>query len=1125
MEGSQLVVSRTAYRNSRNVYAVNGQTKTYAEVTALLKAHSIDLDHNRFLILQGEVESIALMKPKGANEHEEGLLEYLEDIIGTADYVAKIEEAGKALEEADELVGEKGVRVRAAQKECDALSGEKEQAESFLRQENQLADLKSQRLQALLYKTSKESGESLKRLEANRQKLAEEVAKFDAEKIQIQKLELEIEVKTAQVKEAEGKVKTLSKSLSTVEQEDVRLQETRKHLKNKLKGLSKALAETQKQKNDLVRNLESANFEIDGLAQQENGLQQSLNHEEAELDKICKSLQGVTGKFQSQLEKKQALLVPLNERMRKENQALEVALSAKDSLKQKEMAGFKDLEGLKERLKEIETELKLAKEDKERMEEESERLADSMNRLKAEIQKSKDQQAAVTKEIDMMSSTLAEARESLSQASSGGAILQAIMKEKRSGRLPGIHGRLGDLGTINGKYDTAISTACSFLNHIVVDTTETGQRCIELIRRLNLGRANFIILDKMKQAQPAADLPSGAKRLYDLVKIKDPKLYANAFYFALNETLVADTVDEATKLAYGSKRYRVVTVDGKLFETSGTISGGGRPQKGGMKAAIGGDDVSQEQVDQLESCLNERRQVLRQLANSIVQLESQHQCLLNDKSRNEAQLLKVQANLDSLPKEKEEVESQLAEAKSKSGKLSKKELDRLANLESTIAGAEANIRGIKSEMAPIEGEIAAIQAQIMEAGGIKFKAQKSKVDGLKEQLEHLQDRVKKLVNSKNLTESKLKALESESSGQGSAAAIEAELKGIDGKIEEQTLAAYQIKQELEQASHTLDGLRDELEELSKQLSAFEKGQGKFKKIEYELKVKIEQEEDALKEARSLGQRCEAELRGLSLHHINLNEPRPVLTVYEDEEDLRDLVKKLGQVESQIRVLQERLEALTPNLKVLAEYREKEARLGEAQDELAQLEADRQSKRDAFDSLRRARHDEFMAGFRAISAKLKEMYQLITMGGNAELELVDSLDPFSEGILFSVMPPRKSWKHIANLSGGEKTLSSLALVFALHTYRPTPIYVMDEIDAALDFRNVSIVANYIKERTRDAQFVVISLRSNMFELSDRLVGIYKTEQRTKSVTIDPKNFVVPQPSSVMTTTAAAVSTTN
>jgi len=143
----------------------------------------------------------------------------------------------------------------------------------------------------------------------------------------------------------------------------------------------------------------------------------------------------------------------------------------------------------------------------------------------------------------------------------------------------------------------------------------------------------------------------------------------------------------------------------------------------------------------------------------------------------------------------------------------------------------------------------------------------------------------------------------------------------------------------------------------------------------------------------------------------------------------------------------------------------------------------------------------MAGFSTISSKLKEMYQTITLGGNAELELVDSLDPFSEGIIFSVMPPKKSWKNISNLSGGEKTLSSLALVFALHAFKPTPLYVMDEIDAALDFRNVSIVANIIKERTKNAQFVIISLRNNMFELSSRLVGIYKTNNCTKSICID------------------------
>jgi structural maintenance of chromosome 4 len=157
----------------------------------------------------------------------------------------------------------------------------------------------------------------------------------------------------------------------------------------------------------------------------------------------------------------------------------------------------------------------------------------------------------------------------------------------------------------------------------------------------------------------------------------------------------------------------------------------------------------------------------------------------------------------------------------------------------------------------------------------------------------------------------------------------------------------------------------------------------------------------------------------------------------------------------------------------------------------------------FEELRKKRLDEFMGGFTQIRLKLKEIYRTVTLEGDAELELVDSLDPFTEGIVLSVRPPKKSWKNISNLSGGEKTLSSLSLVFALHEFRATPIYVMDEIDAALDFKNVSIIAHYIKERTKNAQFIIISLRNNMFELCDRLFGIYKVRNCTSATYISPE----------------------
>ena len=128
--------------------------------------------------------------------------------------------------------------------------------------------------------------------------------------------------------------------------------------------------------------------------------------------------------------------------------------------------------------------------------------------------------------------------------------------------------------------------------------------------------------------------------------------------------------------------------------------------------------------------------------------------------------------------------------------------------------------------------------------------------------------------------------------------------------------------------------------------------------------------------------------------------------------------------------------------------------------LNQINEMRERHREFHDRLKKQRLYEFMEGFQQIATHLRTTYQMITIQGDVSLELVDSLDPFSEGIAFNVRPPKKSWKQITNLSGGEKTLASLSLVFGLHHYKPTPLYVMDEIDAALDFRNVSIIANYL-----------------------------------------------------------------
>lgn len=249
--------------------------------------------------------------------------------------------------------------------------------------------------------------------------------------------------------------------------------------------------------------------------------------------------------------------------------------------------------------------------------------------------------------------------------------------------------------------------------------------------------------------------------------------------------------------------------------------------------------------------------------------------------------------------------------------------------------------------------------------------------------------------------------------------------------------------------------KDELKTLKGELDDKVSELNESRATEIEMRNKFDENQKALSENEKRRRYWEDKLSKLTLQNVSdlgddEQEPAELQTFTKDE--LEEMEK--DSLKAVIAALEEKTQSSPVDLSVIEEYRRRTAEHESRSADLATSLTSRDSAKSRLDGLRSARLNGFMEGFGTISLRLKEMYQMITMGGNAELELVDSLDPFSEGILFSVMPPKKSWKNISNLSGGEKTLSSLALVFALHHYKPTPLYVMDEIDAALDFRNVS-----------------------------------------------------------------------
>ncbi|KAI8034191.1 structural maintenance of chromosomes protein 4-like [Drosophila gunungcola] len=217
-----------------------------------------------------------------------------------------------------------------------------------------------------------------------------------------------------------------------------------------------------------------------------------------------------------------------------------------------------------------------------------------------------------------------------------------------------------------------------------------------------------------------------------------------------------------------------------------------------------------------------------------------------------------------------------------------------------------------------------------------------------------------------------------------------------------------------------------------------------------------------------------------------------------EEELE--AENLEALQHKQTVLEAELRATKPNLRCIKEYNEKCIVYRDLVRVLEDINAKRTELWDKYSAVRKRRYKEFIDGFHIITRKLKTAYQLLTIGGDADLELVDSMDPFNQGVNFTVRPPKKSWSRISNLSGGEKAICSLALIFALHHYKPSPLYVLDAVDASLDYKNVACVGAYIKKFMRNTQFIVISHRPNTFELGNVVLTLTSSNNCTESVTV-------------------------
>uniref|UniRef100_A0A673HD52 Structural maintenance of chromosomes protein n=1 Tax=Sinocyclocheilus rhinocerous TaxID=307959 RepID=A0A673HD52_9TELE len=1047
---SSFYVSRTAAKDNSSSYHINGKKATFKDVGTLLRSHGIDLDHNRFLILQGEVEQIAMMKPKGQTEHDEGMLEYLEDIIGSCRLKEPINILCRWVELLNEQRGEKLNRVKLVEKEKSALEGEKNKAVEFLSLENDV--FKKRNLLCQFYV-----------------KLTKLTKFIESQKEKFTQLDLQ----------------------------DVEVREKLKHTKSKTKKQQKQL-QKDKEKLEEVRSVPASSEKIiTEVSAQKEELEKKKLVEEQKLAQVMESLKEETSGLQEDKEKKEQELLELSKTVNETRSRMDVAQSELDIYLSQHNTAVSQLNQAKDALQEA---VDTLRERRAAIKHLNLRIPQCEEQLKKVCVKSLQKRL----QVGDMRQKVAEAKSSLSTNRSRNKVLDSLMQQKRSGKIPGILGRLGDLGAVDEKYDVAISSSCGSLDNILVDTIDTAQRCVTFLKTQNIGVATFIGLDKMKvwqQSMGSISTPENIPRLFDMVRVKDESVRP-AFYFALRDTLVARDLEQATRVAFQKdKRWRVVTLQGQIIEQAGTMTGGGgRVMKGRMGSSVCAD-VTQEQLDKMESDLNKELTQLQDWQQRKHQLE--------EKVHNARRELRDMKNT---------LEKYTATIQVRH--LTEQELHlktQIKDLEANVISAapdkakqkqmEKNFEAASTKAGKVEAEVKRLHTLIVDINSHKLKAQQDKLDQINTQLDECSSAITKAqvaikTAGRNLkkSEDSVSQLEKE---MGENEKLMEELTEQLKKLEE---AAGEIMQTYQQAEEALPEVQEQHRGVLQQIKALQEQEHALQKESLSVRLKVEHIDTAIAECHNKIKHWEREASRLSLHPIDgaPEEELPAL----NPEQLEDIGNP-DIIKNEIALLEDRCSNMKPNLGAIAEFKKKEELYLQRVAELDDITTQRDAFKRGCEDLRKQRLHEFMAGFNIITNKLKENYQMLTLGGDAELELVDSLDPFSEGIMFSVRPPKKSWKKIYNLSGGEKTLSSLALVFALHHFKPTPLYFMDEIDAALDFKNVSIVACYIYEQTKNAQFIIISLRNNMFEMADRLIGIYKTHNTTKNVAINPKTIVLRQ----------------
>ncbi|KAI3640518.1 hypothetical protein MIR68_001396 [Amoeboaphelidium protococcarum] len=1135
-DGSQIefkrLIKSDGGASEYKIYGVSVSMEKYLE--ELEKLNILSKARN-FLVFQGDVESLASQSSKD-------LTNLIEQISGSIEYKEEYErlkaEQEKAIEDSTFNFNKK----RGINAEMKQYKEQLDEANRFAKLQVEKSHLLKLQILWKLYHLEKEQVSLSKQMaqqaslvnqqQKARSKLESELLEARKEHGKLHKESLKLEKslnkRSSDVNGESSNQLKLKEQLAHSQKKLKTLQDSKSQSEEELKNLNANIAELQKQLNSVIKAADR--FEE---STRRNARKSGMNLTEDQLQQYTQIREQVDLVCATELQELETLQLQFDVESEQQQQVDQLVQQAES------------------RLGDLRHELKICRQKVEDLKGKKEEFTESYAE-KTNLQRANEQQRQkLTQQEKELEERLADVYNKLTQAKYDQKEMERTARFKDSINslkriFPGVRGRLVDLvQPTHRKYEQAITVILGKnVDAVVVDNSAIAMECIQYLKDQRVGLATFIPLDSVKSKaidEKFRSLGKGTRLCFDVLNFD--RSIVKAIEYACGNTVICDNLDVARDVCFRQGHgVKAVTIDGSIIHKSGMMTGG-TLQSSGNKSSLWEEQELEnlfkargKYESDLEALVKQKRKLAHEddLKNQIVQLQSKLQLVQEDLVVYERKMAALmdevsvqQKSLDENVRTLQQHESSVAKIKDQMESLNAVVILREAESFQSLCqslGIE-NIREYEENNIKVNRDIADKR--------VEFESQKTKLQSelsfseiqlqkLNSKLESTNEQIEK--ESTRLQELELKSKDLQAGKKDREQLIQKEKAQLsDMKKQSQALL-----DQLSVLKNAMNACSNDLTQMLKEVTTCETRLDSLAASRYDLlkKCKLEEIDIPLlngslenvpmdlteREGSSamLTDSMSIEPGMESLLSKPLSTEQSVVSIQIDYSALPAEMKQDAtndvelSVQNRLKEIGVEIERMAPNLKAIDRMDGVENRLKETAEEFESSRRKAKEVRDQFLAVRRRRIDLFVKAFTHISECIDTIYKQLTKsrnqlsGGTAYLTLENTEEPYLEGVKYHAMPPMKRFRDMEQLSGGEKTVAALALLFAIHSYHPAPFFVLDEVDAALDNANVSKVANYIKgAANQDFQFIVISLKNTFYEKSEALVGICRDQAARSS----------------------------